>query len=158
MTETKNYKALSPDDTHRIAQELAKTAQIGDIYTLNGTLGAGKTHFARGFIHAATHNPDQDVPSPTFTLVQLYDGQNYPIWHFDLYRLEHPDEIYEIGWEEAISNAVLLVEWPERLAPHMLCPDINRIFDITLEITDENTRAITIQQRQKNDQSDKNTI
>lgn len=96
------------------AQLWAEAAQNGDIFTLNGPLGAGKTAFARAFIRHLM-GAEIDVPSPTFTLLQHYDSAKAPLWHFDLYRLQDPEEIYEIGWEEAISDGILLVEWAQRL-------------------------------------------
>ncbi|MCI5059691.1 MAG: tRNA (adenosine(37)-N6)-threonylcarbamoyltransferase complex ATPase subunit type 1 TsaE [Alphaproteobacteria bacterium] len=128
----------------QIAKNLAKTVQIGDIYALKGDLGAGKTHFARAFIRSALNDTTLEVPSPTFTLVQLYESPQYPIWHFDLYRLEHSDEIYELGWEEAISGAVCLVEWPERLDPQMLSSHQGRVFEINIDVEGPNTRNISI--------------
>ena len=96
---------------------LAGKVRTGDVIALSGDLGAGKTVFARAFVRALT-NEDEDVPSPTFTLVQIYDGhrddENLTIWHFDLYRLKSAEEIYETGFEEALSDGVSLIEWPER--------------------------------------------
>lgn len=104
----------SEKDTIAFAQNCAAKAQNGDIFTLQGPLGAGKSVFCRAFIHSLA-GEDIEVPSPTFTLVQTYDTNKAPIWHFDLYRIEDSEEIYEIGWEEALSNGILLIEWPERL-------------------------------------------
>lgn len=107
--------------TIEAAQIQARQAGKNDIFTLQGTMGAGKSEFARAFIRELMGEA-VDVPSPTFTLVQNYEtptGQL--IWHFDLYRVENPDEIYEIGWEEALNGGICLIEWPERLAhlmPH----------------------------------------
>lgn len=95
------------------AGRLAETAGNGDVFALYGTLGAGKTVFSRAFVRALT-TPDEEVPSPTFTLVQLYDAEKATIWHFDLYRLKSADEIYEIGFEEALCDGISLIEWPER--------------------------------------------
>lgn len=97
---------------------LARLVRPGDVLALWGDLGAGKTTFARGFIAAL--RPDEDaVPSPTFTLVQTYpvsiDGHATDIWHFDLYRLKHAEEAYEIGIEEAFASGISLIEWPDRL-------------------------------------------
>ena len=100
-------------ETKAFARQCADEASHDDIFLLQGPMGAGKSVFARHFIqHLAKQ--EIEVPSPTFTLVQTYDLPNISLWHFDLYRLEDPDEIYEIGWEEAIGN-LLLIEWPERL-------------------------------------------
>jgi len=102
--------------TARLAAALALRVQKGDILLLSGALGSGKTSFARAFIRALG-DPDQEVPSPTFTLVETYIVPNHPpIWHFDLYRLEHPEEVYELGIEEAWTDGISLIEWPERIA------------------------------------------
>jgi len=106
--------------TGRLAALLARDARRGDLIALRGALGSGKTTFARAFIRARGHD-GEDVPSPTFTLVEIYDGDP-PIWHFDLYRLEKPEEALELGLEEALGDGICLVEWPERIAA-MLPPD-----------------------------------
>lgn len=95
------------------ARILADLAKPRDVILLYGDLGMGKTVFSRAFVQALT-SPDEDVPSPTFTLVQLYDTDKGTIWHFDLYRLKQPDEVYELGFEEALSDGISLIEWPER--------------------------------------------
>jgi tRNA threonylcarbamoyl adenosine modification protein YjeE len=82
---------------------------------LRGELGAGKSTFARAFIRALAGGAGFDVPSPTFTLVQTYPGREFEIAHFDLYRLEDPDEAWEIGLDEALDHGAALIEWPERL-------------------------------------------
>ncbi len=120
------------------AKECAIKAQNKDVFTLQGPMGAGKSCFARYFIRHLCGN-NIDVPSPTFTLVQQYDTPCVSIWHFDLYRLENPDEIYEIGWEEALHDGVCLIEWPERLGS--LLP--HKRHDIVFEITSPETRQLT---------------
>lgn len=100
--------------TAALAGRLAGLAEAGDIIGLAGELGAGKTAFARAFIHARLG--EVEVPSPTFTLVQIYQNGGAPIWHFDLYRLEDSAEIYELGIEEAFDSAICLIEWPEKMA------------------------------------------
>ena len=110
--------ALTEADTLAVAARLAAESRTGDIFLLEGDLGAGKTAFARAFIRSLTGDPDQEVPSPTFTLLQTYDTPRGEIWHFDLYRLKDPDEIYELGWEDAIADGILLIEWPDKLGPH----------------------------------------
>jgi len=108
----------SEKETGDFAARLAAEIKPGTILLLSGPLGAGKSIFARAMIRSLKQDPTLDVPSPTFTLVQTYDTAKGPVWHFDLYRLESPEEIYEIGWDEALSSGgILLVEWPERLGP-----------------------------------------
>ncbi|NUB45326.1 tRNA (adenosine(37)-N6)-threonylcarbamoyltransferase complex ATPase subunit type 1 TsaE [Fertoebacter nigrum] len=100
--------------TARLGAWLAAALGPGDVLLLTGSIGAGKTHLCRALIRAALGRAE-DVPSPTFTLVQTYDAAGYEIWHADLYRLTHPDEVLELGLEAAFATAVCLVEWPDRL-------------------------------------------
>src|SRR5437764_560846 len=93
---------------------VAAALRPGEAVCLSGPLGAGKSTLARGLVRALT-TPDEDVPSPTFTLVQFYDGPRLKIAHFDLYRLEGADEAYEIGLDEALEDGAAVIEWPERL-------------------------------------------
>lgn len=102
--------------TEALAGRLAALARAGDIIGLSGELGAGKTAFARAFICARLGATE--VPSPTFTLVQVYEGDGAPIWHVDLYRLIHSEEIFELGIEDAFDSAICLIEWPEKMAGH----------------------------------------
>jgi tRNA threonylcarbamoyladenosine biosynthesis protein TsaE len=99
------------EDTAAAGAALARVARAGDIITLSGPLGVGKTAFARGFIESLGH--DADVPSPSFAIVQPYEELDPPVWHVDLYRIEAPSELDELGLDAA-ADAVLLVEWPER--------------------------------------------
>jgi tRNA threonylcarbamoyl adenosine modification protein YjeE len=106
--------------TVSIARRLAAVARSGDVIALSGDLGAGKTCFARGFIGALTGQAEE-APSPTFTLVQTYDSDRGMIWHFDLYRLTRAEDALELGLEDALSEGITLIEWPERIAgllPH----------------------------------------
>jgi tRNA threonylcarbamoyladenosine biosynthesis protein TsaE len=100
--------------TVALARRIAAVARAGDVIALAGDLGTGKTRFARAFVDAAAGD-GEEVPSPTFTLVQTYDSPAGPIWHFDLYRLARPEEAYELGIEEALADGIVLIEWPERL-------------------------------------------
>jgi tRNA threonylcarbamoyladenosine biosynthesis protein TsaE len=100
---------------HALAARIAGLARRGDAILLEGGLGSGKTSFARGFLRAL--GVAEEVPSPTFTLVQAYDTRSGPVWHVDLYRLERPQDAAELGLDEARAEAILLVEWPERLGP-----------------------------------------
>ncbi len=106
---------------------------------LEGPIGAGKTHFARSLIQALLPVLE-DVPSPTFTLVQVYDGPVSEIWHADLYRLTSPEEVVELGLTDAFEEAICLVEWPDRLAE--LAPEnaLKIIFELS---TQEQQRILT---------------
>lgn len=109
-------------ETSSLAASLAKTCRIGDCVLLQGDLGMGKTAFARGFIQALA-GADIEVTSPTFTLVQTYPlPQNGMVWHYDLYRLKSPDELPEIGLDDALLQGITLIEWPE-IAQHYLPED-----------------------------------
>jgi len=109
-----------PDEsaTAALARCLAPLARRGDVIALFGDLGTGKTSFARAFVNALPRPSGgvaEEVPSPTFTLVQVYERTPAPVWHFDLYRLSHAEEIHELGFEEALAEGISLIEWPERL-------------------------------------------
>jgi tRNA threonylcarbamoyladenosine biosynthesis protein TsaE len=109
------FHLSSADATQDLAQRLGAALDPGDVLLLEGAIGAGKTHFARSLIQSLLPIPE-DVPSPTFTLVQVYDGAKSEIWHTDLYRLSAPDEGVELGLTDAFEEAICLVEWPDRLA------------------------------------------
>jgi len=111
--------------TARLGAALAAVLRAGDVVALYGDLGAGKTALARALIRALP-GPDgpeaaavEEVPSPTFTLVQTYERDPAPVWHFDLYRIEDPAEIDELGFAEALADGIVLVEWPERLGDRL---------------------------------------
>lgn len=106
----------SPAATVALAGRLAGLLRPGDVVALSGDLGAGKTFLVRALIEAATGAP-QEVPSPTFTLVQFYALPAGTLWHFDLYRVAAPDEVLELGWDEARAGGIAIVEWPDRLGP-----------------------------------------
>lgn len=108
----------SADDTARLAARLATLVRGGDCLTLSGPLGVGKTEFARAFIRERLGDPAAEVPSPTFTLVQYYDG-DIPVVHADLYRIEAPDEWLELGLDEALDQGVALVEWAEHAEAYL---------------------------------------
>lgn len=125
------------DDTTRLGQSLAPLLAAGNTVLLSGPIGAGKTHLARALIQARLGRAE-DVPSPSFTLVQTYDAGEVEIWHADLYRLSHPDEVWELGLDHAFATAICLVEWPDRLGSH-LPPDA---VSITLSHDGEGRLAI----------------
>ena len=106
-----------PDEaaTVALAARISALAEAGDVIALKGDLGAGKTSFARAFIRA--RGGEEEVPSPTFTLMQVYELGPAAIWHFDLYRLKLPEEAWELGIEDAFREGISLIEWPERLGP-----------------------------------------
>lgn len=108
-----------PTEAHTaaLAARLARRLGPGDALLLSGPVGAGKSAFARALIRARLRDPEAEVPSPTFTLVQTYGEGAEALWHADLYRLSHPDEVAEIGLLAALEEAVCLVEWPDRLGP-----------------------------------------
>ena len=107
-------RLAAPDDTARLGRWLAGCLQPGDTVLLQGPIGSGKSHLARSVIQSWLGQME-DVPSPTYTLVQTYGEGGAEIWHADLYRLSHPDEVIELGLDDAFGRAICLVEWPERL-------------------------------------------
>ena len=117
MIETFEY--FSPDEASTVifGQKLAQMAKQGDVFALFGTLGMGKSVLARAFIQSLTGA--EEVPSPTFTLVQSYDAPDFEIFHYDLYRIKSPEEIFEIGMEEAVYQGVSLIEWPEMMGGYL---------------------------------------
>lgn len=107
-----------PAATDRLGAALARCLGAGDTLMLLGEIGAGKTHLARALIRAAmaaAGEPPEDVPSPSFTLVQTYCAGDTEIWHADLYRLGDPGEVQELGLDEAFGRALCIVEWADRL-------------------------------------------
>jgi len=128
-----------PDEsaTERLGATLAERLRVGDVVGLKGELGAGKTTLARAIIRAAAGDRELIVPSPTFTLVEVYETPRGSFWHFDLYRLEAAEQVYELGWEEALAEGIALVEWPERLGE--LLP---KHLSVTLEVADDGRLAL----------------
>jgi tRNA threonylcarbamoyladenosine biosynthesis protein TsaE len=111
------FSFFLPDEaaTERLGASLASRLRPRDVVALQGGLGVGKTTLARAILRAAAGDPALIVPSPTFTLVEIYDTPAGVFWHFDLYRLEEPEQVFELGWEEARADGMALVEWAERL-------------------------------------------
>ena len=103
-----------PLETKALALRIRENLKNGDIVLLKGEIGAGKSHFARSLIQAAMDKVEE-VPSPTFTLVQTYDTLVGSIWHADLYRLNDQSEVFELGLIDAFGNDIVLIEWPDRL-------------------------------------------
>jgi tRNA threonylcarbamoyladenosine biosynthesis protein TsaE len=122
--------------TAAMGARLAGLARPGDVITLSGPLGVGKSALARGFIAALGH--EGDVPSPSFAIVQPYDELDPQVWHVDLYRIEQPSEIDELGLDSA-ADAVLLVEWPER-AGRKLWP---QALALSLDFAEDGGRILT---------------
>ena len=122
--------------TARVGTALAAVLRAGDVVTLSGPLGAGKTTLARALLLAL--GEEGEVPSPSFALVQPYDALRLAMWHADLYRIEHPDELRELGLNEVLAEGALLVEWPERAPgawPQALA--------LSLELLEEGARRLT---------------
>lgn len=126
----------TPHETAEFGAKLASQLQPGDVVTLSGPLGVGKTELARAMLAALGHAGD--APSPTFAIVQPYDELALPVWHVDLYRIEDPSELAELGMDSA-ADAVLLVEWPER-AGSGAWPEALRL---TLEFAPDGARRLT---------------
>jgi len=111
-----SFTLRDADETARLGRWFAAYLRAGDCLLLEGPIGAGKSHFCRALIQARLGRAE-DVPSPTFTLVQTYQA-DIEIWHADLYRLSHPDEVLELGLEAAFDTGICLIEWPDRLGRH----------------------------------------
>lgn len=128
-------------ETEAFGAALAVRARPGDAILLEGPLGAGKSALARAFIRCAMADPQAEVPSPTFTLVQSYDTRLGPVHHFDLWRLNGPQDLAELDWEEA-EEGIALVEWPDRLRefrpPHAL------VITLTPDEADPGARLLAV--------------
>lgn len=134
-------EAYSEEEMTQLASTIAPQLKTGDVVTLTGGLGAGKTAFARALINALSPLPEE-VPSPTFTLVQVYELPNITLWHFDLYRLKEREiDVLELGWEDARRYGVCLVEWPDRLGG--LLPKARLEINIDFVEGVDNQRRIT---------------
>ncbi len=130
------------EETMLFAQKLAKTVGKGVVFTLKGDLGAGKTHFVKGFVKGL--GSDELVTSPTFTLLNVYEGGRCPVYHFDMYRLSSLEEAEELGFEEYFNletlDGIVFVEWPERVEGLIKCPHI----EIDLQSLEGNKRKIIV--------------
>ena len=135
---TQQWISHSEEETAAIAQEIAPALPHPSIVFLEGNLGAGKTALARALLRHLTKTPDLVVPSPTYTLVQTYNDET--IWHFDLYRMENPNDIYDIGWEEALQADLCLIEWADRLGD--LAP--KNAITIKIDLLPNDARRITM--------------
>jgi tRNA threonylcarbamoyladenosine biosynthesis protein TsaE len=123
--------------TLAFGEKLAGLLRAGDVVTLSGPLSAGKTTLVRGVLEALGH--DGEVPSPSFAIVQPYEDLAVPVWHVDLYRIEAPSELEELGLDEIQSDGVLIVEWPEH-AGNGAWPDA---LALSLEALEDGSRALT---------------
>lgn len=130
------YALPNSDKTEQFGAVIGAILRSGDVLTLEGDLGAGKTTLTRGLIRALC-GPETEVPSPTYTLVQTYETRAFTLWHFDLYRLDTPDEIFELGWTET-AQGVAVLEWPERASRHLPAHRLN----VVLETVGEARKAI----------------
>ena len=119
------YQSESPEETYEIGRRLGSEAAPGSVYALVGDLGAGKTIFTKGF--AAGLGISDTITSPTFTIMQVYENGRLPLYHFDVYRISDPEEMYEIGFDEYIlGDGVSLIEWADRI-PELLPKETVRI-------------------------------
>lgn len=132
---------VSPEDTLALAARLGTELAVGDVLLLEGPIGSGKTHFARSLIQSQMKVPE-DVPSPTFTLVQAYDTAAGEIWHCDLYRISSVDEVEELGLIDAFETAICLVEWPDKLGP--LAPQSALTLTFGTDPNETETRHLTL--------------
>lgn len=132
------FVSCGESDTIRLAKKIADIAKRQDIFALYGTLGMGKSVFSRAFIQHLTGA--QDVPSPTFTLLQVYEAKDFDIYHYDMYRIKSPEEVFELGIEDAFYQGVSLIEWPEKMEKYLPA----RAIRIKMQSIDENTRRIMI--------------
>lgn len=128
MEQKKTFESFSAEDTFRIGYETGKAASPGDVYALHGDLGVGKTVFTKGL--AKGLGIAEAVNSPTFTILQIYDTGRLPLYHFDVYRIEDPEEMEEVGFDDYIfGQGVSIIEWPEKIAE--ILPE--HVVNVTIE-------------------------
>lgn len=136
------HKSSSQRATEQIAEKFADSLSPVATICLNGQLGAGKSVFARALIRSRLNQPDMAVPSPSYTLANIYTGADgSEIWHADLYRISDPEEIFEIGLADAVGAALVIVEWAERWTDRP-----KDCIEVTLAIEDDTSRRIEISQ------------
>lgn len=128
--------------TRRLANDIAMVLKPGDVICLSGDLGAGKSTFTRALIRTFAGEPELEVPSPTFTLVQTYDFPRFDLSHFDLYRLEEPEELEELGLEDLLETGAALIEWPEKA--NELLPGNALWIQITQPTDDDDHRRFSL--------------
>jgi tRNA threonylcarbamoyladenosine biosynthesis protein TsaE len=138
MSSSRDLILADESATVAFGAALAMLAKPGLVYALSGPLGAGKTCLARGLIEALQPTDPEDIVSPTFTLVQTYPTAAGTVWHFDLYRLKQPDEVMELGFEDALGTDISLIEWPDRLGGWLPADRI----DIVLSQAGSGRRAV----------------
>lgn len=142
MEEILSIVTKNENETMLVGEKLAKTVGKGVVFTLVGDLGAGKTHFVKGFVKGL--GSDELVTSPTFTLLNVYERCKVPVYHFDMYRLEDISEAQELGFDEYFDlknlDGIVMVEWPEKVNGLIKCPHIQ----IRIENLDSNKRKIVI--------------
>lgn len=129
MSTVNRIELISETDTLALGARIAAALRPGDVVRLSGGLGAGKTTLARGLIQSRLGTID--VPSPTYTLVQAYDWDDGELWHCDLYRLDHPDDAYELGLMDAMGEEIVLIEWADKLGHH--CPNDALSIDLSFD-------------------------
>ena len=136
MANSRTVQFDSPEQTASYAAKLAKNLAPKDIILLNGDVGAGKSFFCRALIKSVLEY-DEDIPSPTFTLVQQYDTEIGELWHADLYRLSDPSEVIELGLLDAIESAIILIEWPDQIIDFLP----NSVLNINISTSGHETRV-----------------
>ncbi len=137
---TYNFTSHNSEETMNFAFNLASKLNVGDVVVLSGELGAGKTKFTEGFLKF--FDLDDEISSPTFSIVNEYKKDNLNIYHFDVYRLEDVDEFYAIGGEEYFSSGICIIEWGE-LIEDALPQNCIRIY-FEKDLSDENIRYLTV--------------
>ncbi len=132
------YTSNSQEDTLSFAKQFAEKLNKDDVIILSGELGSGKTKFVEGIL--SYFNLENQISSPTFTIVNQYDAENFPIYHFDVYRLKNISEFYELGGDEYFGNGLCLIEWGEMIEEAL--PE--KYIEISFEKSDVNVRTIKI--------------